>query len=225
MKLRDILKGEGLQVLILVVPFLVLIPLWDKFPQRVAIHWGLNGEPNGWADKTWGLFLPPVVNVALAALLAVLPWFDSRVRGYSPETQISLRQVLKILRLTFSAFMTAVGLLVDAIALGWKIDVLVTGNLGLLVVFAVMGNYLPKLRPNRFAGIRTRWTLKSPEVWTRTHRLYGRVTFIGSLVLMPLCLLLPSAAAALLVVGFILLTSFGSVIYSYWCYRSLSPEG
>jgi uncharacterized membrane protein len=223
MKIKDILKGEFLQVLVLAVPFLVLIPLWDKFPHRVAIHWGLNGKPNGWADKTWGLLLPAFVNIGLAIMLAALPRFDSRMRSYSLETQISLRQVLKIFRLTLSSFMMAVGLLVDAVALGWKIDMLLTVDLAILVVFAVLGNYLPKLRPNRFAGIRTRWTLNSPEVWARTHRIYGRILLFGSLALIPLCLLLPSATSTLLVVGFILLTSFGSAIYSYWCHRSLPP--
>ncbi|HEV3271099.1 MAG TPA: SdpI family protein [Candidatus Methylacidiphilales bacterium] len=218
------LKSEWPQLVLLAVPFLVLVPLWDKFPPRVAIHWGLNGKPNGWADKEWGLFLLPVTNVGLALLFAFIHQFDSRLRGYGSETRASLKRVTKTLGLATGIFMTSMALLIDAVALGWKLDVLRVVTLGMLALFAVMGNYLPKLRPNRFVGIRTPWTLKSPEVWMRTHRLFGRIFLIGSLALMPPCVLLPSTWAVLLFTGFILLVSFGSMIYSYVCYRSPAPS-
>jgi uncharacterized membrane protein len=219
MKLKDTPKSEWPQLVLLAVPFLVLIPLWDKFPQRVAIHWGLNGQPNGWADKEWGLLLLPVTNVGLALLFPFLRQFDSRMRGYGPETQASLERVLKILRLATGVFMTAMALLIDAVALGWKLDVLRGVTLGTLILFAVLGNYMPKLRPNRFVGIRTPWTLKSPEVWIRTHRLFGAIMLIGSLALMAPCVFLPSTWSILLLLGFVLLVSLGSMVYSYGIQR------
>jgi uncharacterized membrane protein len=221
MKLKDMLKNEWLQLVLLAVPFLVLVPLWDKFPPRVAIHWGLNGQPNGWADKEWGLILLPLINIGVVLLFSFRVLFDRRMKSYGPETQASLGRVLKILRLAISIFMTAMVLLIDAVALGWKLDVLRLVTLGTLALFAVLGNYLPKLRPNRFVGIRTPWTLKSPEVWIRTHRLFGSIMLIGSLALMPPCLFLPSMWALLLLIGFILFTIFGSMIYSYVCHRTL----
>jgi uncharacterized membrane protein len=219
MKLKDTLKSEWPQLVLLAVPFLVLIPLWDKFPQRVAIHWGLNGQPNGWADKEWGLLLLPDTNVGLALLFPFLRQFDSRMRGYGPETRASLERVLKILRLATGVFMTAMALLIDAVALGWKLDVLRVVTLGTLILFAVLGNYMPKLRPNRFVGIRTPWTLKSPEVWIRTHRLFGAIMLIGSLALMAPCVFLPSTWSILLLLGFVLLVSLGSMVYSYGIQR------
>jgi uncharacterized membrane protein len=225
MKLKDMVKSEGLQLVLLAVPFLVLVPLWDKFPPRVPIHWGLSGQPNGWADKEWGLFLIPLTNVGVALLFAFLLRFDSCMKSYGPETQASLGRVLKILRLSISGFTTAMALLIDAVSLGWKLDVVRLITLGMLVWFAVMGNYMPKLRPNRFVGIRTPWTLKSPEVWNRTHRLFGPIFLIGSLALIPFCLLLPSTWVVSLFLGFVLLVAFGSMVYSYVCYRSLSPSG
>lgn len=223
MKLKDMLKNEWPQLVLLAVPFLVLVPLWDKFPPRMAIHWGLDGQPNGWADKEWGLLLMPLTNVGLVLLLGFIHQFDSRLKCYGRETQASLGNVFKILRLAISGFMAAMTLLLDAFALGWKLDMLRLSTFAMLALFAVIGNYLPKLRPNRFVGIRTRWTLKSPEVWIRTHRLFGRINLVGSLALMPLCLVLPSTCAVLLLVAFILITSLGAMVYSYVCYRSMPP--
>ncbi len=42
--------------------------------------------------------------------------------------------------------------------------------------FLVLGNYFGNLKPNRFVGIRTPWTLKSDETWRATHRLGGRIS-------------------------------------------------
>jgi uncharacterized membrane protein len=221
MKLKDILKSEWPQLFLLAVPFLVLVPLWDKFPPRVAIHWGIDGQPNGWAEKWWGLPMMPLINIGVILLFSFRVLFDRRKKRYSPETQASFGQVLKIFRLTISAFLTAMVLLVYAFALGWKIDMLRTSTLGMFVLFAIIGNFLPKLRPNRYAGIRTPWTVKSPEIWMRTHRLFGRIQLIGSLALMPLCLLLPPAWTVLMLIGFILLITLGAVVYSYLCHRTL----
>jgi uncharacterized membrane protein len=215
MKPKETLKGAWPQLILLAVPFLVLVPLWDKFPARVAIHWGLSGKPNGWADKEWGLLLMPVTNVGLALLFAFLLRFDARVKSYGPETQANLRRVMKGMGLATGIFMTTMALLIDAVALGWKVDVLRVVTLGTLILFAVLGNYMPKLRPNRFVGIRTPWTLKSPEVWIRTHRLFGAIMLIGSLALMVPCIFLPSTWSILLLVGFLLLVSLGSMVYSY----------
>jgi len=215
MKLKAILKDKWPQLVLLAVPFLVLVPLWDKFPARVAIHWGLSGKPNGWADKEWGLLLLPVTNVGLALLFALPHRFDTRVKNYGPETQANLRRVMKGMGLATGIFMTFMALLIDAIALGWKVDMLRTVTLGTLILFAVLGNYMPKLKPNRFVGIRTPWTLRSPEVWMRTHRLFGAIMLIGSLALMVPCVFLPSTWSILVLLGFLLLVSIGSMVYSY----------
>lgn len=215
MKLNAILKNKWPQLVLLAVPFLVLVPLWDKFPARVAIHWGLSGKPDGWADKEWGLLLLPLTNVGLAFLSAFLLRFDARVKSYGPETQASLQRVMKGMGLATGIFMTAIALLIDAVALGWKVDMLRVVTLGMLILFAVLGNYMPKLKPNRFVGIRTPWTLKSPEVWVRTHRLFGAIMLIGSLALVVPCVFLPSTWSILLFIGFVLLLSLGSMVYSY----------
>jgi uncharacterized membrane protein len=183
---------------------------------------GSERPPNGWADKEWGLLLPPFTNVAVALLFAFRRAFDSWIEGYGLETRASLERVLKMIRLATSTFLTAMALLIDTVALGWKLDVLRLVTLGMLVLFAVMGNFLPKLRPNRFVGIRTPWTLKSPEVWTRTHRLFGAIMLIGSLALMFPCVLMPSSWSILFLIGFILFISIGSMVYSYICHQSLA---
>ena len=214
-----------MQIALVALPFLVLVPLWDKFPQTVAIHWGIDGKPNGWAGKTVGLLLLPGITLAASVLTAYLPMLDRRVRGYSPETQAHFHEVVRLISLVITAFMSGMALLIDAVALGWKIDVSLVVSLGMLLLLAFLGNYMPKLRPNRYVGVRTPWTLKSPEVWARTNRVFGRIMLWGSLALIPLCLLLPTPWFLGLLLAFLLLLGVGSMIYSYRCFHAASSSG
>ena len=87
--------------------------------------------------------------------------------------------------------------------------------LGLGLMFAAIGNYFPKCRPNRTVGIRIIWTLGSEENWNATHRFAGKVWVIGGLI-MVLAALLPEvpgiivtilAAAALSILPIPILTA------------------
>lgn len=62
------------------VPFAVLLAVglwlrahWNDIPARFPIHWGLHGEPNGWADKTVrGVYGPLLFGAGLSLLLLML---------------------------------------------------------------------------------------------------------------------------------------------------------
>jgi uncharacterized membrane protein len=71
------------------------------------------------------------------------------------------------------------------------------------VIIALKGAMVGKLRPNRFIGLRLRWNRQSRVAWDRSHRLWGRILFLGSLVGLVTSPLLPwsmSVAALLLLI-------------------------
>ena len=41
-------------------------------PERMATHWGLDGQPDGYMPKRWGLLLAPLVALVLAVVAAVI---------------------------------------------------------------------------------------------------------------------------------------------------------
>ncbi len=88
---------------------------------------------------------------------------------------------------------------------------------GLFLAF--MGNYLTTVQPNYFVGIRTPWTLESPAVWARTHRLGGILFCLAGLLLAGLALVLPlpyvTPALLVLLVGTVLVC----YAYSYVAFR------
>ena len=106
------------------------------------------------------------------------------------------------------------------VALGYKVAAPRVITWCILIFFAILGDYLPNLRPNYVIGIRTPWTLQDSGTWRATHRLGGRLMFFGSLLLLFLELLVNTSAFVLVFVGFMLLLVLWSFLYSWHYYRS-----
>lgn len=67
-------RWPSFAVLLLAAAYLTM--RWDSIPARWVIHWGVRGEPNGWATKTllgvYGLLLLPVVLIVINEATAAL---------------------------------------------------------------------------------------------------------------------------------------------------------
>ncbi len=115
-------------------------------------------------------------------------------------------------------------LLFVAAALGTDVDISRVVLIGIGFLFLVIGNYLPKVRPNYLMGIRTPWTLASDLSWTRTHRLGGRLFVIEGVVLAVLGLLdVGPELLAVTIIGAIVVLLVIVSAYSYQVWK-VDPE-
>ncbi len=190
---------------------------WTRLPAgaQVPIHWGIDGQVDGYASKEVGLLLLPVVAVAITALLAVIPRFEPR--------RANLERSGKAYGAVWITVITLLGgihVLAVAAALGADLEVARLVLMGTGAVFVVIGNYLPKVRPNYLMGIRTPWTLASDLSWVRTHRVGGRLFVIEGLVLVVLGLLdVGPELLAVTIVGAIALLLVIVSVYSYQVWK------
>jgi uncharacterized membrane protein len=209
-------KREWLQILILALPFCVAAALWNKLPDPMPNHWGINGQVDGYASKPVAALLLPCINLAFTALMMVLPRIDPKFARYDEETKASLRRTFAAMRLAVTLYLSFLALVVVVTPLypAIRIPTVIGSGAGLLLM--VLGNLMTKLRPNWFFGIRTRWTLESRDIWIKTHRLGGRLMMAGGVcilifgLLLPMklfviCVLLPAAA----------IMSIVPIVYSY----------
>lgn len=218
-------KREWLQILILAAPFCVAALLWNQLPDRMPIHWGINGQVDGYAGKPVATLLLPCINLAVAALILILPRFDPRFARYDEETKTSLRRTIAAIRLAITLFLTLVALAVMATPLCPAIHAPSIIFPGAGVLLMIFGNLMTKLRPNWFCGIRTRWTLESREVWTKTHRLGGRLMMAGGACILIFGLLLPMKLFVICVVlPAIAVMSIVPIVYSYLVWNRSRPE-
>jgi uncharacterized membrane protein len=86
--------------------------------------------------------------------------------------------------------------------------------IGIGILLVLIGNLLPRARPNWFVGIRTPWTLSSDRVWEKTHRIGGRV-FVAGGILILLSALGPPRLSSIVLVTVIVLCTATVLIYSY----------
>jgi uncharacterized membrane protein len=186
---------------------------WGQLPDgaSIPIHWGIDGQPNGFAPKEIGLLMLPVVVVGIAVLLTVIPRIEPR--------RANLERSGKAYGATWIGVVTLLGaihVLIVAVALGARLDV---GRLVLIAVgalFVLVGNYLPTIRPNYLMGIRTPWTLTSDLSWVRTHRVGGRLFVIEGLAFVLLGLLgVTPLVLAVAVIGAVAVMVGVLLVYSY----------
>ena len=52
------------------------------------------------------------------------------------------------------------------------------------LLFAVIGNYMPKCKQNYTIGIKIPWTLNNEENWNKTHRFAGWLWTAGGIIMM-----------------------------------------
>jgi uncharacterized membrane protein len=190
---------------------------WPQSPDRMPVHWGIDGQPDRWGGRFEGLLLLPGLSLGLYLLFLLLPRLDPRGDSYA-----RFGPAFWWIRTSILYFLGIVYLATQASQLGidLPLDRVLSIASGLLMV--LMGNFMGKLRPNWFVGIRTPWTLSSTLSWNRTHRL-GGWAFIGlGAVILLAGLYSPAWAVGALVVG-ALGVSVGLAIYSYQVWKG-DPE-
>ena len=163
--------------IIILLPMVAGLVLWNRLPEQVPFHWNAAGEIDGWASKPVAVFVPSAVMLALQWLCMLVTFTDPKKQNH-PEKVISL--VLWLIPL-ITVFVSA---LMYATALGGSVRVEMLMPILLGVVFIAIGNYLPKCKQNYTIGIKIPWTLASEENWNKTHRLAGWLWVGGGIVVM-----------------------------------------
>jgi uncharacterized membrane protein len=208
------LRGVSIDLSIIAAAFAVVVIAYPSLPEVIPTHWDAHGVANGFMPKSQGAYLLPLTMLGLYALLGVMPLFASRLR----RSLTAYRSVVRV-SLAFFLFLTCV---TTYAGIGGKtplnVTTLVVAAAGCLL--AAIGNFLGKLQRNAIAGIRTPWTLKSDEVWERTHRV-GGPTFVLTGVAVTVAALL---GQAWLVAPLVLAEVLGLFAYSYVAYRRLEAR-
>ena len=151
---------------------------YPRLPETVATHWNLRGVADGYSSRFWAVALMPLVMVGMTGLFAVLPKMDPRRENYA-----KFLDSYWLIANAIIVFMGVAQVLVLANGLGYTVQVDRLLPLGVGLLFAFLGNYLTRIEPNWFIGIRTPWTLSSDTVWRRTHRTGGWLFVIGGIVI------------------------------------------
>ena len=164
--------------IILVLPILVGVILWEQLPEQIPTHWNAAGEVDRWSSKTFAVFVLPLIMLAAQWLCCLGTGADPKKANHSDKVVHLVLWIIPVLQIVLFA-------ITYCVALGQPVqmDVVMPALIGL--IFAIIGNYLPKCKQNYTMGIKLPWTLASEANWNATHRFGGKVWVAGGILCLP----------------------------------------
>ena len=166
-----------------------------RLPAEVAVHFGVDGTPDRFGSSVeagFGLLLMPVVALLLNAILVYLPRLDARATGQA--------KVFDLIRATATLLLVVVQYAIAQSIHTQRFDSrLVMIGLGVLLI--VIGNVMPKIGPNPYAGVRLPYTFASRQAWWVTNRAGGWLFVILGALLVICAAVLPKQAALYALLG------------------------
>lgn len=215
--LKQYKKSLILTSLLTLLPIPIGLLLWNRFPETMAVHFGITGEADGYASPNFAVFFLPLLMLAFHWLCI---FFTARDKGNQGRNQKMFHIVLWTIPVISN--LSLLGLYAFALDVEFSPVVWTVVPTGLL--FALIGNYLPKTRMNSTMGIKVPWAYSSEANWNATHRFAGKVWVIGG-VLVALCGLLPHVWAISAMIVFMVVLCVLPIVYSYRFYRKEKAEG
>jgi len=211
------IKKEWINWIIILLPFVFIAINWDKFPDRIATHFGIDGQPNDYSSKVTGLILFPGINILMYGLFLIIPLIDPRKQSYN-----MFEGKWKIIRMVLHLFLSSITVVTAVYSLGYNINIGSVVCYSITILFLILGNYMGNIRSNYFVGIRVPWTLANEEVWNQTHRMAGKVWVFFSLLMLALLYFIPNAEWLLL--PYIIIITLVPIVYSFIKYKQLTAE-
>lgn len=207
---------------IVLVPLIYLAIIWNKLPASVPMHFDINGNVDRYGSKN-----ELILSVAILSLVSLLVFLLLKnIHRIDPKKHAAENKD-RFVRIGFAVtvFMTAIGCMIvyssQYGSSGINLSIILSG-VGLF--FAIIGNYLPNLKPNYFAGLRLPWTLENPDNWKKTHALAGKLWFAGGLALAVICMLLPAKIALIVFFTVTAIITIIPCIYSFRLFRKQKEE-
>ena len=188
---------------------------YNQMPERVPIHWNAQGKVDGYGGKDIYLWMGPGFMVFGLLLAGGLPYLSPA--KFKIDTFKDTFHTIIFFVLMLMAYINVLTMYV-ALHPGEDLGRWLVG--GIFVFFSLVGNMMGRVKQNFYVGIRTPWTLANEEVWKRTHRLAGKLWFVGGL-----------AGAALAVLGgfivaivLLFVMVFIPVVYSFVISKKLESS-
>lgn len=161
--------------IITLLPAVIGLFLWQRLPERLAVHWGTDNQPNGWSSKAMAVFGIPLLLLAVHLLVIFLTASDRRHKN----VDVKLLSILFFICPMCSVLCSAG---IYATALGFNFDIGLSACLFIGFLFILLGNYMPKCKQNYFVGIKLPWTLDNADNWYHTHRVAGISMITGGII-------------------------------------------
>lgn len=203
-------------ILLAILPLIAFLIALPSLPDTLPVHFGANGQPDGFGSKGEFVFLPLVIIVFALAM-----WFVVAASGRRSEQPA--RTVSTGLTMLLGA------LLIFNVIIGWilgsnmpqfqsafagsDLTSLLCALLGLELILC--GALTPRLSMNAWSGVRVPWEL-SEDNWARLQYVGGRLLMVAGALMFVACLVwLRGLQAIILLIIITVILCAAVLVYGY----------
>jgi uncharacterized membrane protein len=162
-------------------------------PAQVPSHVNSDGKPTLFISHLLAVAYAPSIMLVIILLWHVLWRIDPKKRNYE-SFWLTYQYIGGVIVVCIGLiYLTALGHLLHIVSMRFA-----PSAYG--VMFMLIANVLPRLRPNWWIGIRTPWTLSNEESWNRTHRLGGQLGIPMGILIIILAWVMPLGKMLILAV-------------------------
>lgn len=193
------------------LPIICGLIFYSALPESIAIHWGIDNNPNGYFSKPAFIFGMPIMMLALQVFCCIV----SDLSDKNPEANKKAVTVYKWIIPIIIVVMYAVTI---AITLGNDLDIRKIVMVILGILFIISGNYMPKVRSDYYMNSKLFWVKNRDEKLVNKAMKITAYGLIGFGILFILSILFDVAVSIAVVIAMIVFCVF---IYLYVYIKSI----
>lgn len=194
--------------IIILLPIVFGLVMYDKLPETVAIHYDINGVADGFTKNIYFILGVPLFLFVIHIFSIFVTINDPKHKNIPTKIYGLVYWIVPVIS-SSTMFMLYSKILTD------KIDIVKFMNFFTGIIFLLVGNYLPKCRQNYTIGIKLPWTLANEDNWNKTHDFAGKLWVICSIILILINIFYANYIIPLIILSIMI---FIPIIYSYVIY-------
>ena len=198
-------KSLVITSIVCLLPIILGSIFYNVLPKSIAIHWGINNNPNGYFSKPAFVFGMPMIMVALQIFCCLC----SDLSDKNPEANKKAVTVYKWIIPILTIILYIVTIM---FALGNNLDIRKIVMIVLGITFIISGNYMPKVRGDYYINLKAFWIKNKDEKLVNKAIKISAYTLIICGILCILSILFKPVVSVAIIVASIIYTLF---IYLY----------
>ncbi|MEG1277216.1 MAG: SdpI family protein [Cellulosilyticaceae bacterium] len=195
-----------------IISIVITVLFYSKLPAEVPTHFNVSGTPDAWSSKSF-VFFTAILPFLIGGLTLLLPKIDPKRSSF-----IKHSKAYNIFMFVIMLFMIGLHWSTMLFALGYNVSINKVVMLSIGILFIIIGNYMPQIRPNYTFGIKTPWALYDENNWRSTHRFGGYMFILMGLTAF-LYFFISTQFMAIVFFTVVLAGTFVSYLYSYLYFR------
>ena len=150
------IKSLIITSIVCLLPIICGLMFYNELPESIAIHWGIDNNPNGYFSKPAFVFGMPI-------MMLVLQVFGCIVSDLSDKNPEANKKAVTVYKWIIPIITVVLYIVTMAVAFGNDLDIRKIVMILLGILFIISGNYMPKVRVDYYMNSKIFWVKNRDE--------------------------------------------------------------